>query len=101
MARIRALTSYPMNPPTVITSPASIGLKIVMDPTQIFPSDPGQGQPVYVEETKTGKGYAASWNCATCEGELDCGSYILNDRQQDWLESQADAVMKWQAANGA
>lgn len=74
-----------------------IGLRIVMDTAQIFPDDPGNGQPVYVE-TYNGK-YSASWNCANETGELGLGDFMLSDAQLDWLALEEQKVDAWMRAN--
>ena len=78
---------------TVINSSAPIRLQIILDTNEIYPDDPGNGCPVLVA-TQDFK-YTASWNCATNEGELDCGSYPLSDRQMNWLESKSQEVYDW------
>ncbi len=77
------------------------GIQVVMDPSQIVPENPGDGQPIYVE-TLDGK-YSSSWNAATCEGELlgTRDAHKLSERQADWLDSVSDRVMEWARANGA
>jgi len=72
-------------------------IRIVLDEQQVFPEDPGQGTPDLVEKLDaTGRViHTATFNCATSEGELDCGEYHLTDPEWDWLNAQADAVDKW------
>lgn len=80
-----------------IKSPG-LGILIALDTNEIYPSDPGQGTPVLIETTD-GK-YTATWDCGMDTGELDCGGYILNDRQKAWLATQETTVDEWRHANG-
>ena len=74
-----------MNAHHILTGPN--GLKVVLDANEIYPSDPGQGTPALVTLKVGDEEYTASFACACGEGELDCGSYQLNDDQKDWLNS--------------
>lgn len=60
------------------------GVKIVLDSNQIFPDDPGQGTPALVVKGE----FTSTYNCASSEGELDCGAYRLTDAELDWLQSE-------------
>ena len=74
------------------------GLQLVLDSSQVFPDDPGNGTPVIVEKlTGRNKVVASStYNCALGEGVLEGHygghDYTLTDEQIDWLHSQ-DAVV--------
>lgn len=80
-----------------LTSPRGINLQIVCDASQIFPDDPGQGQPIYIE-TQDGR-YSASWDCGLNTGELSCGDYLLSNDQVKWLDSQEFLVENWKREN--
>ncbi len=71
----------------------SLGLKIILDEKEIFPSDPGMGTPVIMEKTLDYKSYTATWNCGTSEGELD--DYSLTDEEIEWFLSKAEQVENW------
>jgi hypothetical protein len=71
------------------------GLKVVLDANEIYPNDPGQGTPALVTLKVGDTEYTASFACASSEGELDCGSYQLNDDQKDWLASVEPDVDAW------
>ena len=75
------------------------GLRIEFDADQIFKDDPGQGTPVLVVLGNA----TASFNCASCEGELDCGEVQLSIEQTDWLQSDSVVaqVDLWMAKHGA
>lgn len=64
------------------------GLKIVLDRSQVFPDDPGQGTPAMVYSAS---GASATLWCAMSEGELvysKTGNIrILNDKQVEFLNS--------------
>lgn len=66
------------------------GVRLVLDPTQIFPADPGQGTPAMVYY----KGGSATYWCATGEGEVDAHDrYIeLPPAVRDWLDEQNAVV---------
>lgn len=77
----------------------SVGLKITLDPEQIFPNDPGQGTPVIVEMTKgEGKGSTGTWNCVQGEGEID--GFPITDDQRKWLNEVEPRVEKWCSEHG-
>lgn len=61
-------------------------LRVVLDKSQVFPDDPGQGTPamVYCGE------FSATYWCAVGESELfhdRRGAKRLTDEQVEWLES--------------
>lgn len=72
------------------------GIRIVLDSDQIVPDDPGQGTPAMVEC----KGYTGTYWCAKDTGELDCGEYVLTDRQAEWLAGQERRVNKFIETKG-
>jgi hypothetical protein len=79
-------------------SKQSLGLKIILDETEIYPKDPGMGTPVIIEKNLNFKTYTATWNCGTETGELD--GYSLTDEEKEWLESKAEQVENWMKKNG-
>ena len=66
------------------------GLTLVLDPTQVFPNDPGAGTPAMVYL----RGSSGTYGCVVDTGELDCGRFTLTDAQHRWLMKQEDAVSK-------
>ncbi len=62
------------------------GLQVILDKTQVFPDDPGQGTPAMVYNER---GASATLTCAMNEGELDNSKtgYMnqLTEKQVDWL----------------
>ena len=66
------------------------GIHLVLDRTEIFPDDPGQGTPALVFDAFWK--HSASYSCACDMGELDCGEAQLTDRQIDWLFQQSEEV---------
>jgi len=61
------------------------GIKLVLDPAEVFPDDPGQGTPALVEY----KGGTATFWCAQGEGYVDSrnGDIPLTEAQSQWLHS--------------
>jgi hypothetical protein len=61
-------------------------LTLVLDKSQVFPNDPGQGTPAMVYHKN---GSCATFWCACGEGQLmsDKGDYKLSDRQLEWLDN--------------
>jgi len=66
------------------------GVKLVLDPSQIFPADPGQGTPAMVYYA----GGSATYWCATGEGMVTKGweEIELPQAVQDWLSEQNKEV---------
>jgi hypothetical protein len=70
------------------------GVKLILDSSQYFPNDPGNGTPALVEY----KGGISTFECARNEGEVDAGEMIqLPQSVLDWLwsdevDKQVDAV---------
>lgn len=63
------------------------GLQLILDPSQIFPDDPGNGTPALVTR---GKAVSTYW-CALGEGCLDGGrdgEVPLSDADLAWLVAQ-------------
>jgi len=78
---------------TVLKGPA--GLRLILDSSEIFPNDPGQGTPAIVELTN---GDTATYNCAVGEGETNDGTPLTLE-QVEWLNSKEDAVEKFLRTN--
>lgn len=74
------------------------GIKIILDPSQIFPDDPGQGTPAMVETDD--RKYTATFDCAADTGELNCGDYMLTPKQSNWLNEKVDYVDRWMERAG-
>ena len=72
------------------------GIQLVLDSSQVFPDDPGNGTPALVYKLRGGRVVASStYNCALGEGVLDGGregDYQLTDAQLDWLDSKDATV---------
>ena len=70
-----------------------VTLCIELDPSQVFPHDPGQGTPQLVVARRGGLSGrtidTATLFCAQCEGELGCGSFPLTEEMTAWLNSPA------------
>lgn len=67
------------------------GISLVLDPSEIFPDDPGNGTPAIVTVGDAGGSYL----CATDQGEVMDGrgrTVLLTEAQRTWLEAQADTV---------
>ncbi len=65
------------------------GIKLHLDPAQVFPNDPGAGSPALVEYRKS----FGSYTCATCEGY--CDSQPVPQECIDWLNSpEIDALVE-------
>lgn len=79
----------------IIVGPDKI--RIIMDPSQVFPHDPGQGTPVLVELKN---GDTATWNCAINEGETADGNEFT-DEQMKWLNKQTPKVEQWMKDHNA
>lgn len=71
-------------------------ITLLMDSSEIFPNDPGQGTPALViRKDGTRWKQTATYNVATLEGYLDgCrdGDYELNDEELNWLNSMEETV---------
>ena len=61
------------------------GLKLVIDTTD-------EATPAMVVMREGRKEHTATFDCATGEGELDCGSYQLSREQLQWLDQYCDEV---------
>lgn len=61
------------------------GIKLVLDSSEVYPEDPGNGTPAMVYFKK----WSATHGCAMDTGELDGGEYTLNPAQMRWIESDA------------
>ena len=75
-------------------------LKLILDASQIFPDDPGQGTPAIVEGPN---GTSSTYWCACGTGEL-LGSgnayHEITAEQSDWLYKQEEAVSDFLKRNG-
>lgn len=71
------------------------GIKVELDTNEIYPQDPGQGTPVLVVLSN---GNTGTWNCVTCEGEID-GEPLTDDHKQ-WLDSITPRVESWMSQHG-
>jgi hypothetical protein len=65
------------------------GVRIELDPSQVFLDDPGAGTPAMVY-LPFGRGSGTYW-CACDTGEVD-GEPLLTDRQVEWLNEQNTLV---------
>jgi hypothetical protein len=65
------------------------GLHVILDSSEIFPDDPGQGTPAMVYL----RGQSATYWCALNEGEVD--GEELSTSQQAFLESIEDEVAEF------
>ncbi len=81
------------------------GIQLVLDSSQVFPDDPGNGTPALIEKVKGGRVVATStYNCALGEGVLDGGrdgDVTLTDAQLEWLDSMDSAVNEVYEAGNA
>lgn len=68
------------------------GVRLELDPTQVFRDGPGQGTPALVVLGK----WSSTFSCALYEGVLDgpCDRE-LTPAQMKWLESQEEYVERW------
>ncbi len=65
------------------------GVKLILDPSEIFPDDPGSGTPALVEY----KEQTGTYWCALGEGEVCCDKVVkLPVPVLDWLENQRPLV---------
>lgn len=71
------------------------GIRVILDASEIYRDDPGQGTPMIVE---CGRG-SGTFTAAHNEGELICGDeeVTLTPEQMAWLDSLVDEVWEWQA----
>ena len=62
------------------------GIKLILDPKEYFPDDPGQGTPAMVEY----KGGYATYECAVNEGYVDHsqGDIKIPQSLLNWLSSK-------------
>ncbi len=79
-------------------SSGPITLCIELDPSQVFPSDPGAGTPDLIVARRGGLSgrtlATASFPCGSETGELGCGDFILSEEMVRWLNSpEMDAEM--------
>ncbi len=79
-----------------------VTLCVELDPSQIFPDDPGQGTPQLVAARRGGMQgriiETATLNCALCEGELGCGDFILTPEMSRWLEARETEIARFWAS---
>lgn len=74
-------------------------LELVLDSSEVFPDDPGNGTPamVYLRDKKGSIVADATFWCAQSEGEL-CDNHArmvpLHTKQLDWLNSMEPEVDK-------
>lgn len=85
-----------MNAPTVLHCPHNREWALTLDPSQIFPDDPGQGAPLLVEGPD---GIYGTYYCAIEMGE--CGGEIVPESVYAWLDSQevTDTIVGFWNAN--
>lgn len=67
------------------------GLVVELDPTEVFPNDPGQGTPVMVYWPE--KGLSGTFFCVLDSGMID--DYPLSERRLEWLSSLEEEVAEW------
>jgi hypothetical protein len=69
-------------------------LLLVLDRSQVFPNDPGEGCPALVSYQTKRDDYCSSYNCAINEECISgaCGDKHLSKSQIDWLASLEDEV---------
>jgi hypothetical protein len=74
------------------------GIRILLDASEIFPDDPGQGTPALVQLF----GATGTYWCVSAEGELLEGGTTrrLTPEQCRWLNDQEDVVTDFLRANG-
>lgn len=81
-----------------LTCPSDSRYRLELDPTQVFPDDPGQGTPAMVYGPRDSSG---TYQAATSYGELACGPTVepLPASVQRWLDSDAivDAIDELEA----
>jgi hypothetical protein len=73
-----------------IVCPYNSSWYILLDKSEIFPDDPGNGTPALVVYGPTGQ--SATYNCAVNEGEVDCGARQIPSKIFEWVENQEDVV---------
>lgn len=73
-----------MNGVTVLRCPRNSAWSLTLDPSQIFPDDPGAGAPLLVEGPD---GLVGTYHCAIEMGV--CDGVLLPPSVYDWLDSQA------------
>ena len=62
------------------------GVKLILDQSQIFPDDPGNGTPALVEYKRGYKIYTGIYWC--CADTGDCDGMPLPDSVMEWLNSE-------------
>lgn len=78
---------------------SKFGLNVVLDKSEVFKDDPGNGTPAMVYNMS---GASATYNCAVNEGELE-NNYTgnmnqLSEKQIEWLieiESEINNFLEW------
>lgn len=78
-----------MNRTQILRGPG--GIVLTLNPSQIFPDDPGNGTPAMVTVGDS----AGSYHCVTDQREIMDGrgrTTRLTPAQCEWLEAQGDAV---------
>lgn len=86
IATVKAFGEIGEKPKTELDGPC--GVRLVLDPSEVYPDDPGAGAPAMVYY----RGGSATFWCAQGEGEVDAdraGMIKLPKRVRDWLNSQA------------
>lgn len=74
-----------------LTCPHDSRYRIVMDASEIFPDDPGNGTPIMVYGPSS---TSATYLCALDTGELE-GMFSIPERVYNWLDNRADEVYTW------
>lgn len=69
--------------------PADRRYRVVLDPAEAFPDDPGNGTVAMVYGPREA---CATFGCASDTGELDCGAQELPPAVVRWLEEITDYV---------
>jgi len=91
---------------TILTCPQDPRWWIDLDPSEIYPDDPGNGTPAMLHfdpkgpEAKVGRA-SGTFSCAVCEGEIFDGDCVrsIPAPVRSWLESAEEQVDDWLDVN--
>jgi hypothetical protein len=90
-------TNLSKDAPQVKTIIVTDDIEIVLDPSEIYPDDPGNGTPVMVYKTVGREKYSSTWNCANGTGTLEGREEIVDLTAYELraMDEHAEEVDAW------